>query len=342
MLAIAAARLGYRTIIYDPDANCPAAQLANEHIAAKWDDGSALDAFAARCDVVTYEFENVPVATAERIAALVPVRPGVKALAIAQDRLGEKNFIRDRGIATAPFLPVDDEASLDAALADPMASGGAILKTRRLGYDGKGQIRLKPGDDISAAWAQMAGAACILEGFVDFEHEISVVATRGLAGEFRAFDPAHNVHRDGILRTSTVPAPVSDAIVSEAGRIARAIMDGLDYCGTMGVECFVLRNGDVLVNEIAPRVHNSGHWTEAACLISQFEQHIRAVAGLPLGDPVRHSNCVMENLIGEDVDKVPALLEDGDCLVHLYGKAETRPGRKMGHVTRLSPRAEIG
>jgi 5-(carboxyamino)imidazole ribonucleotide synthase len=324
-------------MIYDPGRNCPAAQVADRHIATPWDDNEALDDFANACDVVTYEFENVPAETTERIAVAVPVCPGTKALAVAQDRLMEKSFVRGLGIATAPFGQVDDEASLRAALADPMTANGAILKTRRLGYDGKGQLRLKAGDDAVAAWAEMAGAPCILEGFVDFELEISVVAARGRNGSFRAFDPAHNIHRDGILRTSIVPAPVSADIAEEAKRIARMIMDGLDYCGVMGVECFVTRDDEVLVNEIAPRVHNSGHWTEAACLISQFEQHIRAIAGLPLGDPARHSDCVMENLIGDDVDRVPTLLEDGNCLVHLYGKAETRPGRKMGHVTWLAP-----
>ncbi len=342
MLAIAAARLGFRVVIYEPAADCPAARTADDHVSAAWDDMAALDAFAARCDVVTYEFENVPVETVERIAATTPVRPGAQTLAVAQDRLHEKDFIRELGIATAPYVTVDDAQTLNIGLANPMAQAGAILKTRRLGYDGKGQLRLKPGDNADDAWEQMAGAPCVLEGFVDFELEISVVAARGTDGAFRAFDPAHNVHRDGILRSSTVPAPVSVDIVAEAERIARAILEGLDYCGVMGVECFVARDGTLLVNEIAPRVHNSGHWTEAACLISQFEQHIRAVAGLPLGDPARHSDCVMENLIGDDVDRYPELVADGDCLVHLYGKAETRPGRKMGHVTWLSPLGESG
>ncbi|MEC9342284.1 MAG: 5-(carboxyamino)imidazole ribonucleotide synthase [Pseudomonadota bacterium] len=340
MLAMAAARLGFVTVTYDPATDCPAAQTASRHMAAAWDDAAALEAFAGQCDVVTYEFENVPVEAVACIARTVPVWPDARALETARDRLAEKTFLRGLGIATAPFLPVDDEAGLRRALGDPLVAHGAILKTCRMGYDGKGQVPVAAGvrdADPAAIWQAVGGVACILEGFVDFALEISVVAARGAGGAFRAYDPACNCHREGILRQSVVPAPIASPVAESAISIARTIMDGLDYRGVMGVECFVTRQGDVLVNEIAPRVHNSGHWTEAACLVSQFEQHVRAISGLPLGDPARHSDCVMENLIGGDVDRVPALLRDGRGLVHLYGKAQTRPGRKMGHVTWLSP-----
>lgn len=333
MLAMAAARLGLRTAIYEPAADCPAAGLASRHFAAAYDDAAALGDFARACDVVTYEFENVPVAAAEAIAALTSVRPGPNALAVSQDRLAEKTFLRDLGIATVPFFAVDSAAALGAAL--ERCGGRGIVKTRRLGYDGKGQVALASAGEADAAWHAIGRAPAILEGFADFAIEVSVVAARHAAGRFAAFDPAWNEHEGGMLRRSRVPAPVSERVSQEATAIARRILDALDYCGVIGVEFFVTGEDRLLVNEIAPRVHNSGHWTEAACLISQFEQHVRAVAGWPLGSTGRHSDCVMENLIGADVDRVPELIGQGDCLVHLYGKAQTRPGRKMGHFTRL-------
>ncbi len=337
MLAMAAARLGYRTVVIEPQADCPAAQVANRQIAAAYDDDDALAELARACAVVTYEFENVPVAAAEALATRVPVFPPPRALEIAQDRLTEKTAINAMGIATARFVAVNDDAGLAAALA---AFGGeGVLKTRRLGYDGKGQRVFRHGraGETLGVHAAMGGVPLILEALVPFEREISVIAARGRDGVTAAYAPAENVHRDGILHTSTVPAAAPAATLDAARQAAAAILDGLDYVGVIGVEFFVLDDGEVLVNEIAPRVHNTGHWTEAACAISQFEQHIRAVAGLALGDPSRHSDCVMENLIGDDVARVPRLLAAKDTVVHLYGKAEARPGRKMGHFTRIVP-----
>ncbi|MEZ5871048.1 MAG: 5-(carboxyamino)imidazole ribonucleotide synthase [Nitratireductor sp.] len=333
MLAIAAARLGYRTSVYDPDPSAPAAQLCSSHRRAAYDDTEQLQAFAAGCDVVTYEFENVPVVTARTIAATRPVFPPPSALEASQDRLAEKDFISGLGIATAPYYDIASAADLTSALTN--CAGTGILKTRRMGYDGKGQLRLTSADDPARAWAEIGHVPAILEGLVDFRCEISVIGARSQTGEFRAFEPARNEHRNGILHTSHVPSGLSSDIIQQAIEMARAIMDALDYVGVLGVEFFVSTDGKLLVNEIAPRVHNSGHWTEAACTISQFEQHIRAIAGLPLGDPVHHSNCRMENLIGDEVARVPQLLAEADCLVHLYGKTETRSGRKMGHVTWL-------
>jgi len=336
MLAMAAARLGYRTLILEPEADCPAAQVANRQIVAAYDDAEALDALAAASDVVTYEFENVPVAAAARLAARIAVFPPPRALEMAQDRLTEKSALNRMGISTARFAAVDDDDDLAAALSS--FGGSGVLKTRRLGYDGKGQrlFRGAGAADCAGVFAAMGGVPLILESLVPFERELSVIAARARDGRIAAFDPAENVHRNGILHTSTVPARVSPATAAAAREAAGVILEGLDYVGVVGVEFFVLADGSLVANEIAPRVHNSGHWTEAACVVSQFEQHVRAVCGLPLGDSARHSDCVMENLIGDDVDRVPALLAEPGVMVHLYGKAEARPGRKMGHFTRLA------
>lgn len=338
MLAMAAARLGYRTVILEPQADCPAAQTANAQIVAAYDDAAALDALAARCDVVTYEFENVPVAAAERLEARIVVRPGPKALAVAQDRIVEKDFLNGAGIATAPYVAIDDDGDLAAGL--ERFGGSGVLKTRRLGYDGKGQrvFRNAASVELAGAVAAMGGGDLILEGLIDFSAEISVIAARGVDGNIVAFEPAMNVHREGILRSSTVPAQVGAETIEAARDAAATILAALDYVGVIGVEFFVLGDGSLLANEIAPRVHNSGHWTEAACVVSQFEQHIRAVADLPLVDPARHSDCVMENLIGDDMERLSELLGKPGLALHLYGKAETRPGRKMGHFTRLVAR----
>ena len=338
MLSIAAARLGYRTIILEPQEDCPAAQTANEQLVAPYDDADALEALAKDCAVVTYEFENVPVAAAIALNAKVPVFPPPAALEAAQDRVTEKTTLNAMGIATAKFVKVDSDEDLIAGL--EAFGGNGILKTRRLGYDGKGQrlFRNATAEDAKGAYAAMGSVPLILESLVPFEREISVIAARSKDGHVEAYDPAENVHRNGILHTSTVPASISDATAEAAREVARKILAGLDYVGVIGVELFVLPDGSVLANEIAPRVHNSGHWTEAACAISQFEQHIRAVAGLPLGDPRRHSDCVMENLIGDDILRTPQLLAEPDLVLHLYGKAEARPGRKMGHFTRIARR----
>lgn len=337
MLAIAAARLGFRTLALDPDDNAPARQVCNQHITARYDDEKALFKLAETADVVTYEFENIPLATARFIEAKGHLRPGSLALENSQDRLVEKRFLNDLAIATAPFAPVDDIGALNACFPD--FPEGGILKTRRFGYDGKGQSRLTKTaskSTLEEAWREIGETPAILEGLIDFEREISVIAGRGIDGECAAFDPAENTHRHGILRQSKLPAAIDGETAAKAQKIAFRILDALDYVGVLGVEFFLTPQRELLVNEIAPRVHNSGHWTEAACAISQFEQHIRAIAGWPLGAPTRHSDCVMENLIGEAVDDYPALLPQEDVLLHLYGKSETRPGRKMGHFTRLT------
>ncbi|MBB3964799.1 5-(carboxyamino)imidazole ribonucleotide synthase [Rhizobium metallidurans] len=335
MLAMAAARLNFRTIILEPQADCPAAQVASRQIVAAYDDPAALEELATVCDVVTYEFENVPVSAAEALAQTVPVYPPPKALEAAQDRLVEKRFINDCGIPTARFHAVDSQADLEAALAD--FGGQGVLKTRRLGYDGKGQkVFRSASDSAEGAFAELGGVPLILESFVAFEREISVIAARATDGSVVSYDPAENVHRNGILHTSTVPASITDATASAAREAAEKILTTLGYVGVIGIEFFALSDGSLIANEMAPRVHNSGHWTEAACVISQFEQHIRAVAALPLGNADRHSDCVMRNLIGDDILALPDWLKRRDTLVHLYGKTESRPGRKMGHVTTLA------
>jgi 5-(carboxyamino)imidazole ribonucleotide synthase len=336
MLAMAAARLGYRTVVLEPQPDCPAAQVANRQITAAYDDTAALAELAAVSDVVTYEFENVPVVAASALAVTVPVYPPARALEVAQDRVAEKKFLNGIGIPTADFCPVDNDDELTAAL--KKFDGSGILKTRRMGYDGKGQrvFRNMETGGFAGTCEAMGNVPLILESFVDFEREISVIAARGIDGSLAAYDPAENVHRDGILHSSTLPARIASETAAAAQAAAAKVLAALDYVGVIGIEFFALADGSLLANEIAPRVHNSGHWTEAACIVSQFEQHIRAVAGLPLGNPGRHFDCVMENLIGDDILRVPALLAEPDLMLHLYGKAEARPGRKMGHFTRMS------
>ena len=336
MLAVAASRLGLKAHVFEPAANPPAADVAHRITTASYDDVEALRAFALSVDVVTYEFENIPTSALDLIESLRPIRPGRQVLATSQDRVAEKSFLNDLGLATAPWAAVGSMADLEAAIA--RIGTPAILKTTRLGYDGKGQARIMTPEDAPAALAAMNGADAVLEGFVNFSAEVSVIAARGLDGQVSAFDPGENVHRDGILHTTTVPARLSPARRSDAVLLAARILGALDYVGVMGVELFVTPEG-LLVNEIAPRVHNSGHWTQNGCAIDQFEQHIRAVAGWPLGDGSRHSDVVMENLIGDDIDRLPELARENGTAIHMYGKAEARPGRKMGHVNRVKPRS---
>lgn len=334
MLAMAAARLNFHTVILEPLEDAPAAQLTNHQIVNAYDDPAALAELAGLCDVVTYEFENVPVAAAENLASHVPVFPPPKALAVSQDRLVEKRFLNDCGIPTARFHAIDSQADLETALQD--FGGKGVLKTRRMGYDGKGQqVYRSAADSPAGGYDALGGVPLILESFVDFEREISVIAARGKDGTVACYDPAENVHRNGILHTSTLPARIADDTARAARSAADSILAALDYVGVIGIEFFVLADGSLIANEIAPRVHNSGHWTEAACVVSQFEQHIRAITGMPLGNPARHSDCVMQNLIGDDILDLPQWLKQDDVLVHLYGKTDSRPGRKMGHITRL-------
>ncbi|MEO1677715.1 MAG: 5-(carboxyamino)imidazole ribonucleotide synthase [Pseudomonadota bacterium] len=331
MLAMAAARLGYRTHIFEPGA-APAADVAHAWTAAPYDDEGAMATFVEAVDVITYEFENVPAAALDRLAATCPLRPARSALAVSQDRFEEKTFLAGLGLSVAPFAAVDDASSLQDAI--NAIGTPAILKTRRLGYDGKGQARLAVAQDASAALNALAGAPAILEGFVDFRCEVSVIAARGLDGEVVAFDPGENVHEGGILRRTTVPARLSRAERQDAVLLAGRILNALDYVGVLGVELFVTSDG-LVVNEIAPRVHNSGHWTQNGCAVDQFEQHIRAIAGWPLGDGRRYADVEMENLIGADIERVPALAATADVSLHLYGKAEVRPGRKLGHANHI-------
>lgn len=332
MLSVAASRIGLRCHIFEPGALPPAGHVADVVTTASYEDETALRAFGGAVDVITYEFENVPTSALDLLESLAPIRPGREALRVSQDRIIEKDFLSNLGLRVAPYAQVDDRASLDAAL--ELVGAPSILKTRRFGYDGKGQARLTNMADADAALAAMADAPAVLEGFVSFEREISVIAARGVDGQTACFSPGENEHADGILRTTTVPAAIDDATAVDAVGIATAILDALEYVGVLGVELFHTAEG-LLVNEIAPRVHNSGHWTQNGCAIDQFEQHIRAVAGWPLGDPSRHSDVMMENLIGDDMDQVPALAASTGAALHLYGKAETKPGRKMGHVNRI-------
>ena len=332
MLSVAAARLGYRSHIFEPSANPPAADVAHALTTASYDDAAALTAFAETVDVITYEFENIPTAALDLLEALRPIRPNRRALAIAQDRILEKDFLTGLGLTCAPYRAVNTAAEMAAAVAE--IGTPSILKTTRLGYDGKGQARLTSPEDTEAAFASMNGAPSVLEGFIDFSHEVSVIAARGLDQSVACYDPGENVHRSGILHSTTLPARLTPAQRSDAILLAARILNALDYVGVMGVEIFVTAKG-LIVNEIAPRVHNSGHWTQNGCAVDQFEQHIRAIAGLPLGDGARHSDVVMENLIGDDIDRLPQILRENDAALHLYGKAEARPGRKMGHVNRV-------
>lgn len=331
MLSVAAARLGLKTHVFEPGAGAPAGDVAHRVTTASYDDHAALTAFGQAVDVITYEFENIPTSALDLLETLAPIHPGRQALATSQDRLTEKTFLQDLGLQTASFADVANAADLEAAIAG--IGTPAILKTRRLGYDGKGQARIMELDDAASALADMAGAPAILEGFVDFSHEVSVIGARSRDGAVACYDPGENVHEAGILRTTTVPAQLSANQRTDAVLIAARILNALDYVGVMGVELFVTPHG-LIVNEIAPRVHNSGHWTQNGCTICQFEQHIRAVAGWPLGDGSRHADVVMENLIGDDMDRVPELAKT-DAAIHLYGKAEVKAGRKMGHVNRV-------
>jgi 5-(carboxyamino)imidazole ribonucleotide synthase len=335
MLALAAARLGYRCHVYAPDRESPAADVAARFTQARFDDSAALERFARDVAVITYEFENVPTAPLAAIAERVPVHPPVEALEISQDRLTEKTFVKRHGGRPVPFAAVDDRAGLDAALAEIGAP--AILKTRRLGYDGKGQARIGSAAAADAAWAAIGGAPAVLERFVRFDAEFSILLCRGADGETVVWDAPVNRHEGGILASSDVPAgPELAAAIPVAEAVARRVADALDHVGMLTMEFFAV-DGEPLFNEMAPRVHNSGHWTIEGALTSQFENHIRAICGLPLGAAglvVPRVNMV--NLVGDAAAQWRDILADPGAHLHLYGKSEARPGRKMGHVTRLS------
>ncbi len=337
MTALAAARLGYKIHVYAPDAEgSPCAQVSAAVTSARWDDLDALEAFARSVDVVTLEWENVPVSVVEHLGRFAPVHPGGKVLSVAQDRVAEKSFVNGLGIATAPWRAAHSAEEVAKAVAE--IGPRCILKSTRLGYDGKGQARIEPGVDPAEAWAAIRSDAGIVEGFVTFACEVSVIVARGLDGSVAAYPAVENRHKNGILDKTIAPARVSAATAAEAERVARRIAEALDLVGVLAVEMFVTPDGAVLVNEMAPRPHNSGHWTMDACHSDQFEQLVRAVCGLPLGSVDRVADAEMENLIGDDVLRWPDLLAESGARLHLYGKAEARPGRKMGHVTRLFPR----
>jgi 5-(carboxyamino)imidazole ribonucleotide synthase len=335
MLALAAARLGLNCHIFAPEKDSPAFAVSAVHTIAPYTDEVALLKFAESVSAVTFEFENVPVTAVKFLEQHVIVRPGSKALAVAQDRLQEKQLARDLGAMTAEFRAVHSLADLKNAVQS--IGLPAILKTTRFGYDGKGQAKINSAADVEAAWGQMKSQESILESFVHFKKEISVICARGSDGHFAAYDVSENIHKNHILHTSTVPAAIEPELAIEAVFVAQRMAESLDYVGVMGVEFFV--GDDVLyVNEIAPRVHNSGHWTMDGCLISQFEQHMRAVAGWPLGPTYRHSDVVMTNLLGDESSNWAVLAAQPQVGLHLYGKAGARPFRKMGHFNRITPR----
>ena len=338
MLALAAAKLGLKCHVFAPDPASPAFEVVRRITVADYTETDALDRFAADVDVITYEFENIPADTAMFLASRRPVLPDPAVLAITQDRLVEKDFLAERGIATANYRTVEHRNALEAALT--AIGRPAVLKTRRFGYDGKGQATIRDGSDLDAAWAAIGGQAAILEAFVPFDCEVSVVTARGPDGEVACFDVTENEHRDHILKVSRAPANVPPAVADEAIAIARGIAEAFRYVGVLAVELFVVRDGGdkrLLVNEIAPRVHNSGHWTLDGASVSQFEQHIRAIAGWPLARPVRRAPVEMTNLLGDEVADYARWLAAPGASVHLYGKAAARPGRKMGHVTVVAP-----
>jgi len=325
MLANAAAKLGYDTHILTPEIDSPAERVAKDVIHADYTDQAALKAFAAQCDAITYEFENVPVESAQYLLGIgAVVRPGAKSLEMAQDRLNEKRFLQGIGIPTVEIAEINGPEDIAHAIIS--MNGNGILTHRRDGYDGKGQARIAEGDDYAEAWKALGEAPCILEAMAPFECEISGIVARTIDGQIAAFEPSENMHESGILRTSVVPADISEDVRKRAVGQATALAAALDHVGVLALEYFVLPDGDLLANEDAPRVHNSGHWTPEACETGQFEQHMRAVAGLPLGAPTRHFAARMDNLLGEE-----AIAAAGEQGVTLYGKREPRAGRKMGH-----------
>lgn len=333
MLAMAAARLGYRCHIYAPDEAPPAAEVAAGFTRGAWEDEAKLAAFGRSVDVATYEFENIAAAPLAALAAHAPLYPPAEALAVAQDRLSEKNFIANLGGAPAPFRPVDARAGLDEALA---ALGvPAILKTRRFGYDGKGQARIRKPSEAAAAWEAVRGSPSVLEAFIAFESEFSILLCRGRDGQVVTWPAPRNTHEGGVLRRSQAPAEGLEAQVAEAEALARKAAEALDYVGVLALEFFATPEGPVF-NEMAPRVHNSGHWTIEGAVTSQFENHVRAICGLPLGSTaLTGARVEMENLIGDEAEEWQEILADPAAHLHIYGKGETRAGRKMGHVTRV-------
>jgi len=334
MLSQAASRLGFDVVVLDPEENSPAGRVSRGQIVAAYDDPTALTVLGRVCDVVTFEFENVPAASVETLAeAGALVAPGPTALSTAQDRVVEKSFLNVVGATTVDFVAVETLADLIAGL--ERLGTPALLKTRRDGYDGKGQVWIGSVDEAEAAFVAIGVCPAILEARADFVRELSIIAARGWDGSVAVYPLGENRHAGGVLRTTNAPAQVDAATLNRAQEIAESILDGLDYVGVIGVELFDLGDGDLLVNEIAPRVHNTGHWTQDGCLCDQFEQHIRAIVGWPLGPTQAHARVEMTNLLGDEIDQWPTLAAEPDTRLHLYGKTEARPGRKMAHVNRV-------
>ena len=338
MFTVAARTLGYRVIILEPDLHSPAAQLADEHIIAAYDDEAALTAFGRRCDVITTEFENIPAKTLDFLAQFCPVRPSARAVEVAQDRIVEKEFVRSCGLSPVPFAAIRQVA--DIAAANPAITYPAILKTARLGYDGKGQVTVRSQAEAEAAFAQLGGVDCVLEQRVELEREVSVILARSVQGDVRCFPVAENEHRNGILHQTIVPARIDAALAEAAQQAAMRLASQLEFIGVMAVEFFVTKQGLLLVNEMAPRTHNSGHYSLDACITSQFEQQVRMVCELPFGDTHLLSPVVMVNMLGDlwhgSQPHWLQLLQSPNTKLHLYGKREARPGRKMGHYCTLA------
>lgn len=343
LLALAAGRMGYRTHIFCPEKKCSASQVATDHTVAEYDDEDALQAFADTIDVATCEFENVPVSALAIVGHIVPIRPGANALRISQDRALEKSFFAKNGSKTAPWRPIHSLSELELAFKE--IGKPSILKTCRFGYDGKGQMPVNSIDQCSVVWEALGGEGfldnmvrpfAILEGVVDFVCEISVIAARGLNGEVKCFEPVRNWHQHGILHTTTAPAGISDIAAREAIRVARCAIEAAEVVGLLAVEMFLTADDQIIVNEMAPRPHNSGHWTIDGCYTDQFTQLVRAICGFPLAEPIRHSDAMMTNILSEDLNKVYSYTRDKNNRVYFYGKVKSRPRQKLGHITRLT------
>lgn len=337
MAALSAARLGIKTHIFCPDEGCPASLVTDTFTCAQYEDQKALQVFASSVDVITYEFENIPLETIEFLQKNKPVYPDDKLLAVSQNRLKEKAFLNEIGIDTAPFAAAYTADDIAKTL-DQWKTSKCIVKTTRFGYDGKGQVFHTDSDDVHETWSKLNTQEAIIEGVIDFDFELSIIIARDIFGKIESYPAVLNDHKNHILSKTTAPAPISDTLQIEATRMAETLAEAVGLVGVMALELFVTKDGRILANEIAPRTHNSGHWTIDACAVSQFEQHVRTVCGLPVGAPGRHSDAEMINLIGDDVKDVPKYLAMEGACVHLYGKEGAKPGRKMGHVTILKPR----
>lgn len=334
MTAMAAAQLGIRTAIYAQDSDEPACQVVRDHIIGDWDDHKKLEDFAHQVDVITYAYENIPVSTIEFLENITPVYPKKNLLEVAQDRVEEKSFLNQIGIPTAHWKKITSIQDIEDCFQDWSAEE-IILKTCREGYDGKGQKRIHNQDNLTEVHGSFDGAEIIAEQIIDFEVELSIIIAKDMMGHTALYGPVMNTHKNHILDETHFPAPINPGITNKAKALAENIAEKTDLIGVLAIELFLTKNGEILANEIAPRPHNSGHWTIDACATSQFDQHARTVCGLTIGSSEAHSNAIMRNLIGDDIFKADKYLEEPSACLHIYGKNEIRPGRKMGHVTFL-------